>query len=160
MADKNCLEQILENVVKVDFIPLDTCKGILYLIPKLTSVAGSGITFGSSALTLAMDGTGDGDMDASPSLSTTDKDAVYGRIHQHTLQCVVTEGFDAVRKKVDHIENIDLVPLFTMRDGGQKVLFPLPNTCVLTVAESFGDLSHTMNVELVMSSYSRIISVE
>lgn len=160
MADNSCLEQVLENVVKVDFIPLEACKGILYLVPKLVSMAKANITLGASVLSLAMDGTGDGDMDASPSLATVDKDAVYGRIHQHTLQCVVTGGFDTVREKADNVENMDVLALLTMRDGKQKVLVPLPNTCSFAVSESYADLAHTMNVELVMQSRSRIVSID
>lgn len=155
----DCLELILDEVVKAEYIPASTCTLPLpYNVPDIASI--TGCTFGTPILTLAMDGSGDGDMDAAPTLQTKESDDMAGRTRQHTLTCTVNTGIDEVRHKSMSLDNIDIVVLLTYRDGGQKMIMPLPNTCNFTAQDNYGDLSHTMTVTTVVQSLSQLIDVD
>lgn len=159
MNNEDCLELVLDDCVRVDFIPLDKCKlPVPVVLPNLAEIVSP--DFGTPLLTLDMANEGDGEMDSAPTLQIKDADNIYGRTRQHTLQCVVDNHFPDVRKKSASLANIDVLPLFTYADGSQRVILPLPNTSNFTFTEQTGSLTHTATVQLVVSSMSYLVEID
>lgn len=155
---EDCLEDILKDIAKVELIPLSDCK---FPFPaNVPDIAIMSATFGKPLLTLAMDDTGDGNMDASPTLRSQDQKTIAGHTVQHTLSCVVNEGLKAVRQKAASIYNIDIVPLITLLDGQQRTIIPLPNTSNFTIQENQQAGANTITVQLVAQSMSGVIELE
>lgn len=155
----DCLELLLDDCVRVDFIAASTCSLPLpWNAPDVVSI--SGATFGTPLLTLDMEGNGDGDMDAVPTLQIRESDVIGGRTRQHTLQCVVNNGFRNVRNKALSLTNIDVLPLLTYADGSQRTIIPLPNTSNFTLSENTSSGTHTQTAQFVVSSTSPLVEVD
>lgn len=160
MTNDDCLELVLDDLVKVEFYPLSACTiPVPLTLHDVASISGIAAT-GSPLLTLTMSDDGDGVMDAVPTLQIKDSDTIAGRTRQHTLQCIVNQGHKAVRQKAVSCANTDIVALLTFADDSQRTIIPLPNTSNFTVTEATGSSAHTSTVAFVVQSASPLVEID
>lgn len=161
---QNCSEQILDDVVRADFVLASECDLPIPFQIAVTEMAGtkteSGQTvdrIGAAKLSLAyavQDGD-DGEIDSPPVLKQSDKRQAAGIIVSHDLQISVTAGFEATRVAVESLQTRYFHVVLTTTDGTRYLLYSLPNTSLLLLDEQ--DVNQKSTVKVTLQSMSHVI---
>lgn len=165
--EQNCLEQVLNDVVRVDLVPASACDlTVPFNVGGLTETTGvkqvEGETvsrIGDALLSLAynvQDGD-DGEIDSAPTLKQTDKQQAAGIIVTHDLQVPITSGFQATREAVSLLLGIDFHIVLTTSEGTCYLCYGLPNTSSVLLEEQGIDQSTT--VKATLQSMSHVIKL-
>jgi len=165
--EQNCLEQVLNDVVRVDLVPASACDlAVPFNVGGLTETTGvkqvEGETvsrIGDALLSLAynvQDGD-DGEIESAPTLKQTDKQQAAGIIVTHDLQVPITSGFQATREAVSLLLGIDFHIVLTTSEGTCYLCYGLPNTSSVLLEEQGIDQSTT--VKATLQSMSHVIKL-
>ena len=161
--EQNCLEQILNDVVRVDLVPSDLCDlAVPFSVSGLTTMAGTkqqgGQTvdrIGAAALSLAysvQDGD-DGEIDSAPVLKQSEKQQAAGYVVTHDLQVPVSAFFQATREAVAALQGKDFHAVLTTGDGVRYLCYSVPNASSVTLEEQGVNSSSTVRVQLQSMSH-------
>lgn len=161
---QNCVEQILDDVVRVDLVLASRCDLEKPFQVSMTEMAGTktegGQTvdrIGAAGLSLAynvQDGD-DGEIEDAPSLKQTDKQQAAGIVVSHDLQIPVTAGFEATRIAVNSLQTRHFHVVLTTDDGTRYLLYSLPNTSLLLLEEQ--EVNQNAIVRVTLQSMSHVI---
>jgi hypothetical protein len=163
------LEQVLNDVVRVDLVPASACDlAVPFNVGGLTETTGvkqvEGETvsrIGDALLSLAynvQDGD-DGEIESAPTLKQTDKQQAAGIIVTHDLQVPITSGFQATSEAVSLLLGIDFHIVLTTSEGTCYLCYSLPNTSSVLLEEQGVDQSTTVKVTLQsMSNVIKLLS--
>ena len=165
--EQNCLEQVLNDVVRVDLVPASACDlAVPFNVGGLTETTGvkqvEGETvsrIGDALLSLAynvQDGD-DGEIESAPTLKQTDKQQAAGIIVTHDLQVPITSGFQATREAVSLLLGVDFHIVLTTSEGTCYLCYGLPNTSSVLLEEQGIDQSTT--VKATLQSMSHVIKL-
>ena len=162
---QDCLEQILDDVVRVDLVPASLCDlAVPFQVSGLTQMSGTktegGATvsrIGAAALSLAYTVTDgdDGEIDSAPTLKQSEKRQAAGIIVSHDLQVPVTAGFEATRIAVNALQTKDFHVVLTVSDGTQYLCYSLPNTSSVLLDET--GINSQSTVKIALQSMSHVI---
>lgn len=163
---QNCIEQLLDDVVRVDLVLASLCDLPAPFQVSLTEMAGTKIVsgqtvdrIGAPGLSLAysvQDGD-DGEIDSAPVLRQADKQQASGVVVTHTLNVPVTAGFEATRAAVKGFQTRHFHVVLTTDDGVRYLLYALPNTSLLLLDEE--DVNHAATVKVTLQSMSHVIQL-
>ena len=172
----NCLEQVLEDVVRVDVVLNSECNiEVPYQIPEIISTSGTVIDegdvvdrIGQPVLSFSYAGSDhDCEIESAPTLKQTPKKSASGNVITHELSIPVSSGFESVREGVQVLISKGFNVILTVDDGiitetstgthpgTRYLLYSLPNTCDIQLDEQ--DINQKSTVKVTLQSMSHII---
>jgi len=154
---RECLEQILEDVVRVDAVLASECDFDIPPQITLTSMEENknGVSrIGAPSLSVAFslqDGD-DGEMEDAPDLNRTPKTTKAGKVNILTLKVPITGGFKATEIAANLLHRKDFHVVLTTDGGARYLLYSLPNSseCLLT-GQDIGK-KDTLNISMLSAS--------
>lgn len=161
---QNCIEQVLDDVVRVDLVLASECKLDIPFQVALTEMAGtyteSGVTkdrIGTAGLSLAynVQDSDDGEIDSAPTLKQAEKQQAAGIVVTHTLNVPLAAGFKETRVAVKGLQTRYFHVVLTTEAGTRYLLYSLPNTSLLLLEED--DINHQSTVRITLRSMSHAI---
>ena len=166
--EQNCLEQVLEEVIKVEFVLSSRCSFPVPFsvsgIQSMAGISGSGNSqtsnIGTPSLVISAigDSAATGEFDQAPTLQQKEKMETAGVVVTHTLKVVITNGFADVRSAEESLRGADYNMVLTTADGTRYLVYSLPNTCVTSLDEQAGsNMQQALNV--TMESMSHLIKI-
>lgn len=158
---KNCLEKILEDVIRIDVyhqseITLSIPFNAVPVIEESISIA-SGV---SPVLSVALSQSDDINavMESSPKLQITDKRDGAAMPRNVTIDATIIDGFDTVQSAVDSVIDDDITVLLTAYDNTQYIICAFPNTSSLSLTDN-RQQAHTATLKFTAQSLSGLIKV-
>ena len=100
-----------------------------------------------------------GVLDSAPTLKSSQKDQMVGRLRQHDLTFTVRYNYNKVRKAVDALQGVDFYVVLRTADGSRYLLYALPNTSKVTVDDQFGSAEPKQTVKVSLQSLSNMIQL-
>ncbi|MBR6275931.1 MAG: hypothetical protein IKR31_03230 [Prevotella sp.] len=163
--EQNCLEQLLDDVVRVDLVLASECDmSVPFQVSGLTTMASTktegGATvdrIGAALLSLAynvQDGD-DGEISEPPVLKQTEKRVKAGIVVSHDLQVPVTAFFEATRIAVNLLHTKDFHVILTTHGGDRYMLYSVPNSSEVLLDEQ--DVNQKSTVKVSLQSMSHVI---
>ena len=166
--DQTCLEQILNDVVRVDLVAADSCHFTVPFSVHLTEMAVAGLSswtpqstthavIGQALLSVAynvQDGDG-GIMDSAPKLTQTPKTTASGPIVTHDLQVPLTSGFVATQNAANLLHRRDFHAILTTEAGELYLIYSMPNTCEVLMPET--EVRQGATLKITVQSASKVI---
>lgn len=153
---QNCAEQILNDVVRIDFVPASRCDmEVPFQVSGITSMSGtktvSGQTvsrIGTPVLSLAYTSQeGDeGEIERAPTLKQTEKRMTAGIVVNYDLQVPLSAGFQDVRIAVNSLQDKDFHMVFTTQEGTQYICYTVPEASGIALEEQGIDSDTTVKV--------------
>ena len=159
---ENCLELMMEDVVKIDFYQKES---IIFAIPNYApAVQEVEFLYATGAtpklsISLMEDDASDAKMEPAPQINVTEKREAAGVIRSILIEPIITGGFDTARRVVDSVQFVDLVPMIYTVDGQRFTFIPFPNSSMLALTDSRLQ-SHSMTLRYTAQSYSSLIKAE
>lgn len=165
MSDTNCLEYILREVVKVDFIPTTTCHiPIPCNVPCVYALPTASVTLGEPKLTVQMAVFSDADttkarMLTAPTWQQKDSFSAAGKVSEHTFTLTVDRNKDNVRRAVAELTGYDVYVVLTYMDGSRAIFLTLPNTTQITIDDQLSATSSDMSLKAVVKSLNGLVKL-
>lgn len=161
---ENCNELFLNEVVKVELVPVANCSlAVPFGVPGLTETAGtkaeSGQTvdrIGAATMTIDINETDKATalLDSAPTLKTTQKTQAAGHLRQHDLTVPTRGDYKAIRQKANALEGVDFNVVLHTVAGTRFLLYAVPNSSVATVEDQLGSESkQTVKVTLLSMNH-------
>lgn len=168
---QDCLEQILDDVVRVDLVPASTCHfSVPFSVTKESiTVAGlsnwtpqssSHAVIGKAELSVAYD-VQDGDdglMESAPKLKQPPKTTASGMMVSHDLQVPVVRGFETTAQAAKLLHRRDFHVILTTEGGTLYLLYAMPNTSEVLLDET--DVHQEATLKISLKSASHVIRLE
>ena len=168
---QNCTEQILDDVVRIDLVPADTCHFAIpfqvalatMTVPNLSDWTPQTTThavIGKADLSVAynVEDGDDGLMDSAPKLTQQAKTLASGVIVNHSLQAPLVGGFEATQIAANLLHRRDFHVILTTADGTRYLLYSIPNSC--EVLMDAAEVHQTATLKVTVQSYSHVIRLE
>ena len=156
----DCNEIFLNEVTHVELVAASACT-----IPVPSNAKAlaelSGCTIGSAMMVIDSNDNDSytGVLDSAPTLKSSQKDQVGGRLRQHSLSVSVRYNYNKVRKAVDTLQGVDFHVILRTTDGIRYLLYSLPNTSSVTVEDQFGAAEPKQTVKVSLQSLSNMIQL-
>lgn len=168
---QDCLEQILDDVIRVDLVLASTCHfGVPFLVSKesitvsdlsnWTPQSSSHAVIGKAELSVAYDEQDgdDGLMEPAPKLKQPSKTVAWGLMVSHDLQVPVVRGFETMAQAAKHLHRRDFHVILTTAGGTMYLLYALPNTSEVLLDET--DVHQEATLKISLKSASHVIRLE
>lgn len=164
-AQENCLELIMQDVVRIDFVPVaGTTTAIPFSVANISTMQAPS-PMAASLLTLGLawdylDGQTQRQADAiiaeAPSHKVSESREAAGIIRTHSLQVPILQGFQTIRSKESALQNAEFYVILTTLSGVRYMAYTLPNTSQFAIDDQMGE-SATMTVKVTLRSLSGLI---
>lgn len=170
MNGEECMELLMQDVIRIDIMPVGTIKvSVPYNVPNLseaqvTMANGTALTdaklFIDSLLSLNMgsDAQADAEMQEGLTHKADERRDIAGIIHTHTLQVPIESGFQTIRNKENALQQTDFHIVLTTAGGTRYLAYELPNTCQFAIDEQMGQTAK-MNIKAAVQSMSGFIKI-
>ena len=168
---QDCLEQILDDVVRVDLVPASTCHfGVPFSVAQdVMSVANlsdwtpqstNHAVIGKAELSVAYD-VQDGDdglMESAPKLNQQPKTTESGLIINHDLQVPVVMGFETTQQAARLLHRRNFHVILSTIGGTLYLLYALPNSSEVLLDTS--DVRQEAALKITLESASHAIRLQ
>ena len=165
--DINCLEQFLNDVVKVELVLASACDfDVPCQVSGLTQISGSKTVggeqvsrIGTPALSLGLNLNGqmNGELDNTPSMKQSEKRMPSGIVVSFEFQLPIIYGFDSTRTAAKAINTKDFHVVLTTDEGSRYLCYALPNTSSLLLDEQ--GVNSELTVKVALQSMSHAIAI-
>lgn len=166
--EQNCKDQILNDVIRVDLVPADTCHFAVPFSVHLTELAVAGLSqwtpqsqnhaiIGQALLSVAynVEDGDDGLMESAPKLSQDPKTTQSGPVINHSLQVPLVGGFAATQNAANLLHRRDFHVILTTDSGERYMIYSVPNSCEVLMPES--EVRQDATLKISAQSYSKVI---
>lgn len=165
---QNCNEQILNDVIRVDLVPSDTCHFAVPFSVHLTEMTVAGLSqwtpqsqnhavIGQALLSVVYD-VQDGDdglMDSAPKLSQDPKTTQSGPYVSHSLQVPLVAGFEATETAENLLHRRDFHVILTTDSGERYMIYSVPNSCEVLLSET--EVRQGATLKITAQSASHVV---
>lgn len=154
----DCNEIFLNEVTHVELVKASACT---IPVPSnacpVTQLANCTIGAATMVVDTIDNDSYTGVLDSAPTLKSSQKDQMVGRLRQHDLTLNVRYNYNKVRKAVDELQGADFYVVLRTADGTRYLLYALPNTSKVTVDDQFGSAEPKQTVKVSLQSLSNMI---
>ena len=156
----DCNEIFLNEVTHVELVKANACT---ISVPSnacpVTQLANCTIGAATMVVDTIDNDSYTGVLDSAPTLKSSQKDQVAGRLRQHDLTLNVRYNYNKVRKAVDELQGVDFYVLLRTTDGSRYLLYALPNSSRVTVEDQFGSAEPKQTVKVSLQSLSNMVQL-
>ena len=156
----DCNEIFLNEVTHVELVAASACTIPVPSNAKAVTEL-SGCTIGTPTMVVDSNDNDSytGVLDSAPTLKSSQKDQVGGRLRQHDLTLTVRYNYNKVRKAVDALQGVYFYVILRTADGTRYLLYSLQNTSKVTVEDQFGSAEPKQTVKVSLQSLSNMIQL-